>query len=71
MIVLLAKELGRRLRNMDERDSLEEKVNIGRRFLQKMIDSGYDRSIREEIIKAAIRKHHRDLQTAKNQGRLI
>ena len=71
MIVLLAKELGRRLRNMDERDSLEEKVNIGTRFLQKVIDSGYYRSIREEIIKAAIRKHHRDLQAAKNQGRLI
>ena len=50
---------------------LEERKEIIRIFLQKMAESGYDVSTREEVIKAATRKHHRDLEAADDQGRNI
>ena len=67
-IVVLSKELRRRLRNSDKRHSTAELLEIIEKFLQKMSDSGYDPKTREEVVRSAVRKHHRDLQTARNLG---
>ena len=56
---------------MDSNHNQEEKLSIIKKFLQKMTDSGYDRKTREEVIKSALRKHHRQLMTADREGRSI
>ena len=64
-------ELERRIRNMDERHSHGEKVDERRRILVKMCDSGYERGKRSEVVKSAVRKHHRELQEAKDNNTSI
>ena len=50
-------EMRHRLRNMDKWHQLEGRKEVVRIFLQKMADSGYDVSTREEVIKAACTKY--------------
>ena len=70
-IVVLAEELRRRLRNADSRHTLKDLLVIVRTFLQKMADSGYDPGTRSEVVRLAVRKHYRDLHTAKKEGSSI
>ena len=59
-IVVLSEQLRRRYRNVDEKHSLGEKKEVIRRFLNKIMDSGYDLSTREEVIKSVTKKRPRD-----------
>ena len=43
-------------------------VQITIKFIHKLIDSGYDQSTREKIIKAGIRKYYRGLAKAVREG---
>ena len=56
------------MRNTDRRHSTEEVLEILRKFSQKLVDSGYDRGTRQEIVQSAIRKHYRELQSARDKG---
>ena len=56
---------------MDRLHSLMETMEIMKKFLQKLADSDYDISTREEIIKAGIRKFYQDLARARREGRSI
>ena len=51
-ITTLAEELRRRLTNMDELHSEEEKEEVVKKFIQKITDSGYQHIHRKEIIKS-------------------
>ena len=56
---------------MDMFHNREERKDVVRKFLQKMVNSGYDKQIREKVIKSAVRKHHRDMNIARKEGRSI
>ena len=68
-IVTLGEELKRRMMNTDGAHSEEEIVEIGRRFLKKMTDSGYGTATREEVIKSGLRSYYRRLGEAQKEGR--
>ena len=48
-----------------------EKIEVVKKFLQKMCDSGYDKNTRGEVVKSAVRKHHRQLKEAKSNSTSI
>ena len=47
----LYEELRRRLRNMNRWHSEEEKMDIFKKVLVKMVDSGYDSNTRSEVVR--------------------
>ena len=63
-IVVLSEELRRRFRNMDVFHSWSARKEVVGRFLQKMKNSGYDQ-VTGEVIKSAVRKHHREKEGRK------
>ena len=68
---MLAEEIGRRLRKMDKFHQKDEVVSVMNNFPQKLIDSNYDTSMREEIAKAGVRIFFMDLARVAREGRLI
>ena len=46
-----------------------ERKDVFEIVLQKMTDSGYDQSTREDVVKSAVRMHHQDLRSASDQRR--
>ena len=60
-ITTLAEELGRRFCNMDQHHTEEERDEVVKRFLQKLVDSGYNKEHREEIIKSGCKRFSRRL----------
>ena len=48
-----------------------EKIEVVKKFLQKMCDSRYDKNTRGEVVKCAVRKHHRQLKEAKSNNTSI
>ena len=56
------------MRNTDRYHSRKEILDIIRKFSQKMTDSGYDTSSRQEILRSGLRKSYRDLALAKREG---
>ena len=70
-IIILAEEMKRRLFNQDRSHSVEERMVDGKIFIQKLIDSGYDKATRLEILKAGIKRYYRlRLQEAAGNRRL-
>ena len=70
-LVTLAEEVRRRLRNTDKRHSRTEILIILKTFSQKMIDSGYEVSSRQKILRSGIRKFYREVEQARKEGRSI
>ena len=58
-IVTLAEEARRRMMNMDRQSSREERLNVLRKFSQKLEDSGYSRDVRQEIMKSGLTRYYR------------
>ena len=52
------------VRNLDGQHTKAEVLAILTTFAQKLIDSGYNVVSREEVMKAGIRKHYRDVAKA-------
>ena len=67
-IVTLSEETGRRMRNMDEYHTVEERKEVLCKFLKKMADSGYGPPTREEILKSGIRKYYRKVSDQETGG---
>ena len=59
-LVTLSEEVGRRMKNMDSKHTVQERVDVLGVFLQKLCDSNYDQNTREEIIKSGLRKFYRE-----------
>ena len=70
-LVTLGEEVRRRLRNMDVRHTLQDKLAVIGKFLQKMADSGYDSGTRGEVVKSEIKKYFREVNAAKKGGTSI
>ena len=64
----MGEEVRRRMRNTDRYHTRTEILDILRKFSQKMTDSGYDVSSRQEILRSGLRKTYRDLAQAKREG---
>ena len=62
------REVRRRLCNMDSLHTQSEVVETLKTFSQKMADSGYNISSRQEILRSLIRKHFRELGNASKEG---
>ena len=56
---------------MDQRHTLEERKEVVRKVQLKMADSRFELATRKEVIMSAVRKHHKYLHTAKEEGRSI
>ena len=58
-ITILGEEVRRRLFNQDPSHTVDERVDILRRFSQKMIDSGYTVEVRREILESGTKRYYR------------
>ena len=56
---------------MDRKHNREDVLDVLKRYIQKLVDSDYDTSTREEILKAGFRKYYRDVARAHGEGRLL
>ena len=52
------------MRNTDRDHTREELIDILTKFAQKLVDSRHNVSSREDILKAGLRKHYRDIDRA-------
>lgn len=71
MLVTLGEEVRRRLRNTDTAHTDSQLLKILKRFSQMLIDSGYDLTSRQEILKSGIRKLYREMAQAMREGNSI
>ena len=58
-ITILSEEVKRRILNQDSRHSKEEREIVLRGFSQKLIDSGYTKEVRKEILASGVRRYYR------------
>ena len=58
-ITILSEEVKRRLLNQDTRHSKEEREFMLKDFSQKLIDSGYTKEVRKEILASGVRRYYR------------
>ena len=59
------------MRNCDRLHTVMEVLEVLKIFSQKMIDSGYDGSSRQEVLKSGLRKYFRELAKATAEGHSI
>ena len=67
-LVTLGEETRRRMRNTDRYHNRRDILEILKKFSQKLTDSGYDASSRQEILRSGLRKSYRDFAQAKRDG---
>ena len=67
----MSEELRRRLLNMDQLHTSEERKHVVGDFLKKMADSGYAHSTRKETILSAVRKYYRQILEQETGGRSL
>ena len=58
-IITLAKEVKRRLINMDRTHGKKERKEELKKFSQKMVDSAYGKETRKEILTSGIKRYYR------------
>ena len=58
-VIILAEEVKRRLYNQDKDHRVKDRLRDLTTFTQKMIDSGYGKDLRREILKAGIKRYFR------------
>ena len=58
-IVTLAEEVRRRMMNMDRQSTKKERLEVLRKFSQKLEDSSYSKDVRQEILKSGLTRYYR------------
>ena len=71
MIIILAEETKRWLYNLDKCHSLEDRMKDLSPFIQKLVDSGYGRDNRREILTSGIKRYYRLVLQEVSGGRSI
>ena len=69
-LITFSKEMRRRLSNIDETHTEEEVVEIAKKFIQKMLDLGYEEVTRMEVLKFTVIRHLRQVEEGGDGDRL-